>query len=68
MNNPVPLTTLDRVPLEADPLGAAFSVQSQELLLLKVVDANQTTSSGLAVLVSTSPALPHGPVDIVEEL
>lgn len=68
VSNQVLLTALDRVALEADPLGGAFGVQSQELLLLITEDANQTTSSGHAVLVSTRPALPHGPVHIVEEL
>lgn len=64
----VPLTALDRVSLEADPLGAAFAVHSQELLLLRVADGNQITTSGQAVLSSTLPALSHGPVHIVEEL
>lgn len=61
-------TSSCRVVLEADPLAAAFAVQGQELLLLLVVDADQVSVSSQTVLTSSAPALPLGPVHIVEEL
>jgi len=61
-------TSLYWVVLEADPLAAAFAVQRQKLFFLLIVDADQISSSGDAVLMCSSPALLHGPVHIVEEL
>lgn len=62
------LTSLRGVVPEADPLAGVFAVQSEELLLLLVVDADQIGSSGDAVLACRSPALLQGKVHLVEQL
>lgn len=53
---------------KADPLGAAFAVQSQEFFFLLVVDADQISTSRETVFKCPFPAFPQGWVHIVEEL